>query len=282
MSEASWAKWNLVVPGQKVVGAERTPLRFNFFFNGHLVPSLFYRNSCFPDRLLVLFNGAVDRSNGKDPREVFQRRTWCDEIEANVLILADATLQPSNEIAIGWAQGNGTPGLVGAMAQCVSQVQDSIGVSNSRTLFYGSSAGGHQALRLHAVFQGSRFLVDNAQFDWTLYYANSVNKVLNHSFAGLAVQELRDDPAIVTDALRPFLENALPIQGKYMVNIASKADFKVQLPVVEHFLKERALKSDKVNTKFGIYFYHCPSSGHSPQDKQTTLNEINNYLSREF
>ena len=82
--------------------------RFRFLANGHVVPGYFAPNPNFPDRLLVMLNGAVQREKGRDPREVFQRRSWINEFNANVLILADATLTPANNLRIGWSQGNGT------------------------------------------------------------------------------------------------------------------------------------------------------------------------------
>ena len=54
--------------------------------------------------MIVLFNGAVDRKKSDLP--VFQRRTWIDDIDANVLILDDPTLQMDDEMSVGWYIGS--------------------------------------------------------------------------------------------------------------------------------------------------------------------------------
>ena len=65
------------------------------------IPGLIYLkkdSKCFT----VLFNGAVNRE--KTDYLAFQRWSWIEEIETNVLILPDSTLK-NGSFALGWGTG---------------------------------------------------------------------------------------------------------------------------------------------------------------------------------
>ncbi|SNV78169.1 Uncharacterised protein [Corynebacterium imitans] len=253
--------------------------RFKFLANGYVVPCHFVRSEEFSDRLLVTLNGAVDRSESKDPREIFQRRTWIDSLNANVLMISDATLHPDNDLQIGWAQGNGTDALLCAMAECVEYFRNLLGLRQDQVIFYGSSAGGFQAVALHAWFPGSRFLVNNAQFDWTLYYPSYVRDIAEHSYGGLDVENIRTAFPEKCNVLSRYLALQLPISGCYMLNVASAADMKKQLPVLSRFMANRATEQPHVGMDISVKYYIDRKAGHLPLPKDQTLKELSVQLS---
>lgn len=253
--------------------------RFRFLANGHVVPGYFVPNPNFPDRLLVMLNGAVQREKGRDPREVFQRRSWANDFDANVLILADATLTPENNLRIGWSQGNGTSSLQNAMAQCVELISSALGVGDSSMLFFGSSAGGFQAVALHAYFRRSRFLVNNAQFDWTKYHVSAVKDALRRSFGSMSVQEVRQKFPERCNVFNRFLDDRIGISGTYLLNVASREDYKTQFPVLLEFLSQRAAKQPKVSMDVNVEYYADPRAGHMPRSRPFTVQRVNRMLS---
>ncbi|WP_145989981.1 hypothetical protein [Corynebacterium riegelii] len=226
-----------------------------------------------------MLNGAVERTEERDPREVFQRRSWVDLLDANVLIMSDATIHPENGLRIGWAQGNGTSALEQAMAECVDYFRRSLQIENENILFFGSSAGGYQAIALHSRFNGSRFFVNNAQFDWTRYYQSYVDKVLAHSFDSISVESARRDFPLRCNVLERFLHSGSNIEGTYWLNVASRIDYKAQLPVLNAFMVRRAASQPNIPMDISVDFYVDRRAGHMPRGKELTVARINRALS---
>lgn len=256
-------------------------IRFSFLFGGCKISAIYYHRPEYSDRLFVGFNGAVEREAEKDPREVFQRRTWAESIEASCLFISDPTLHQHNEIQIGWAQGSAFSRPFTTMAQCVDFIREILEIeSNSRILFFGSSAGGFQAVQMHSRFPGSRFLVNNAQFDWSKYYKRFVDTIMRNSHPGISLNELREQDPSSINALNQFIELDIPFCGDYWVNTASKIDYAAQLPVVNDFIANRARLKKPENLDFATHYYFDTRSGHTPMPKDKTLTIINNALSR--
>ena len=257
-----------------VLGLER----LRYLAHGYVIPAFFAQSSDYPNRLLVLLNGAVERTEDRDPREVFQRRSWVDLLDANVLIMSDATIHPENSLRIGWAQGNGTSALEQAMAECVDYFRRSLQIENENILFFGSSAGGYQAVALHSRFNGSRFVVNNAQFDWTRYYPSYVDKVLAHSFDSISVESARRDFPSRCNVLERFLDSNSSIRGAYWLNVASSIDYKAQLPVLNAFMARRAARQPNTPMDISVDFYADKRAGHMPRGKEHTVGRINRAL----
>ncbi|WP_141761068.1 hypothetical protein [Corynebacterium sp. HMSC034B08] len=268
----------------KVVHAQSDPAavlgleRLRYLSHGYAIPAFFSPNKDYPNRLLVLLNGAVERTEDRDPREVFQRRSWVDRLDANVLIMSDATIHPGNSLRIGWAQGNGTSALEQAMAECVDYFRRYLQIENENILFFGSSAGGYQAIALHSRFNGSRFVVNNAQFDWTRYYQSYVDKVLAHSFDSISVESARRDFPMRCNVLERFLDSNSSIKGTYWLNIASSIDYKAQLPVLNAFMVRRAARQPNTPMDISVDFYADKRAGHMPRGKEHTVGRINRAL----
>lgn len=257
-----------------VLGLER----LRYLAHGYSIPVFFAPNSDYPNRLLVLLNGAVERTEDRDPREVFQRRSWVDLLDSNVLIMSDATIHPGNSLRIGWAQGNGTSALEHAMAECVDYFRRSLQIENENILFFGSSAGGYQAVALHSRFKGSRFVVNNAQFDWTRYYPSYVDKVLAHSFDSISVESARRNFPLRCNVLERFLDTNSRIEGTYWLNVASSIDYKAQLPVLNAFMARRAASQPNTPMDISVDYYVDKRAGHMPRGKEHTVGRINRAL----
>lgn len=267
-----------VFPGVPFTPPESGQFRFDFLSDCVSLPATFVANRNCSDKLIVMFNGAVNRSSGKDPRNVFQRRTWSDELPAHMLYLADPTLSSENNIQIGWGQGLGHNSPLNAMVRCSAFIRDYLQLANQDILFYGSSAGGFQATYAHAFFPRSTFLVNNAQFDWTKYYKSFVQEIANYSHGERAIEDLSRSDDATTNVLDVFLRENASINGTYMVNLTSRIDYQAQLPAVNEFLKKRAAASDSASTKLSIEVYADNNLGHMPLPKEQTIAAINKSL----
>lgn len=277
MSETTESR-RYVFPGAVFSPPEAEQYRFDFLSDCASLPAIFVKSRTFSDKLIVLFNGAVNRDNGKNPREIFQRRTWSSDLNANVLYLADPTLSPDNRIQIGWGQGLGQNNPLTTMVKCTEYVREYLGLDNKDILFYGSSAGGFQATYVHAFFPGSTFLVNNAQFDWTKYYKSFVDEIAKFSHGGRTIPELRNAQDVTTNVLDVFIRKNADIKGTYMVNLASRIDYQTQLPAVNEFLRKRLTSADDQTTEFTIQVYSDKKLGHMPLPKEQTLAAINKAL----
>ena len=260
-----------LLPGERL---ERRPgvfQRFDFRAGTVSVPAMLWSRSDPSDRLIIAFNGAVRRTEDKDPREVFQRRTWVADIDADVLFLSDPTLAPDNQVSIGWGQG--TPGqyTIPAMAQTARFVAESFGIPAGARLYFGSSAGGFQALQAAARDEGSRALVNNPQIDWTLYMPKYVDAISRYSYSGLPPEDITRAHPDRTSAARAFTEFGHLPRTRCFINTASRNDAQAQLPALVDGLP--AVSGHR--SQFDVRLYSDARGGHNPLPRPATIAAIN-------
>lgn len=253
-------------------------MRFNFNVDGHAVPALLWVPASGADHLVIVTNGAVKRDARKSPHEVFQRRKWVREINANVLFIADPTLQPSNNLSIGWGQGSRAFFALPAMARLAQRAGESLNIDSINRLYFGTSAGGFQALQLAVRDRGSQSLVNNPQMDWTLY---------NQTFAGKVARQVYDieEPSAVREAYpdrtsiaAAFAKYRWIPKFKYLLNSASSNDVDLQLPALlesdRHFGKR--IRCNRVT----LEVYHDETLRHNPLPREVLLKELQASLDR--
>lgn len=240
--------------------------------SGIEVPVRFHRNNN-SDQLVILLNGAVDRKRSSGP--VFQRSSWVEGINANVLNVADPTIAEGNTLSIGWGQGNGGKALE-SMSGVIKRIADAIDVPHQDRIYYGSSAGGFQALQLASRDRGASVIVNNPQTDWTYYLPSSVRSVLRDCYSEENLISLRDNYPENCSAARAIISSGYLPKILYFVNAASKSDINTHL---FNFLK--TIKSsnlyNEVN-RIAISYYSDLKAGHNPLPKKQTLEIINNEL----
>ncbi|AJI54738.1 hypothetical protein LA56_1016 [Francisella philomiragia] len=115
------------------------------------------------DNLLVMFNGAVDVSRAKYP--VFQRKSFIEYINANILIINDNTLTEDNGLSLGWYQSAPEWNLQSDIVFLIKKYLMALEIKNESLFLYGSSAGGFIASIMATHFRGSTAIVNNPQVD---------------------------------------------------------------------------------------------------------------------
>lgn len=252
--------------------------RFDFISGTVAVPAMLWSADRLTGRLLITFNGAVRRKSAKDPREVFQRSTWVHDIHSDVLFIADPTLRSDNQISIGWGQGGPDGYAIPAMAQTASCAAESLGTEPARRVYYGSSAGGFQALQVTTRDVGSRALVNNAQIDWTLYARQNVQAICQYSYRGQTPEAVAQAHPDRTSVARAFAEFENVPRTRYLLNAASRNDAAEQLPALVAGLQSSPTTT---SARFDVSMYVDPAGGHNPLSRSASVTEINRMLDDE-
>lgn len=221
----TWERLDRAALCERISDLDSTdPLTFVFVHDEVEVPC---RLSILPgaDRLLVLFNGAVDRARSSSGI-VFQRGSWRDDLPAHCLWVADPTLAQSPQLSIGWGQLNATDFLPFIVKHLVGVTAHVLGnLSSQHRLYFGSSAGGFQALACASLDQGGTALVNNPQTNWLLYpVKRAVDLVVSRVLGRSTTEQVLDGLAWRSD-LRCFFE----LMGhaprvEYFVNFGSRFD----------------------------------------------------------
>lgn len=249
-----------------------------FFFrsNDQLIPAKLHISGEHTDRLLVLFNGAVDRKKAPDPRRVFQRSSWAEEFKAHTLNIADPTLDPSNDLSIGWGQAGGNNSTRLAYATLTTWIAECLDITAENITLYGSSAGGFQALQTAPFVRGAQCIVNNPQIDWTYYSKKYVDALIQHVYPTFNAETLREAHPATVSVTHTFSQEKYVPRIKYFLNAASSADYNRQAPhLIRYLNKGRNLASRRCE----MIIYSDPNAGHNPLPKATTINEINQVLS---
>src|SRR5699024_9146937 len=233
-------------------------------------------------RLTVLYNGAVSRERSKSGI-VFQRASWKDDLPSTVVSFADPTLLLSEGMSIGWGQADGKLFAPQQYAIILDVLREAKGLSGSnRTLHFGSSAGGFQALATAAFDKGSRVLCNNPQTDFSQYSVPwAANRALKiNGFANreeFLASENIDEVAWRIDIPKLYEKlEYVPPHIRILINSASKNDLTVQAASFISGITE--ISSESTTNGYEMYFYYHPGLGHNPMPKAVTIHEIASQL----
>lgn len=248
--------------------------KFVFNVDGLEVPACFAKKSG-SNRLLIAFNGAVSRS--KSPSGlVFQRSSWANEIDANVLFVSDPTLLRHTTLQLGWGQINQQRFLPFEVMRLVHAIEPVVQTGGSgNRLYYGSSAGGFQAAASATFDSGSSVVVNNPQVNW-LNYTNqrAVDKVVTQVLGFENKESLVRENAWRTSLTALFDRYETAPRLHYAVNVASVSDYETHFkPLKDWFVQQR-----RSSRRFSFEKYEDDVLGHNPLPKAESLTLINRFL----
>jgi len=223
------------------------------------------------DRLTVLNNGAVDlkRSQG---RPIFQRSSWWQEINTHQIYVCDPGTVGTDALPLNWMQGTPPLWVNSQITKSVRIIAAQLGIRDpKKRTYFGSSAGGFAALLQFRADKQAMCLINNAQFDWTRWYAHQVTPVLQRHFSGRTAADVRRYWPYRANALEHLLRTPGPLRVDYHVNMASSYDAKIQLPIFESFFSSNPSSCGSVN----VCRYYDNEQGHNPLHKEATLDFLN-------
>lgn len=251
------------------------PTRFDIISPEIVIPMLVVKRER-ADRLIILNNGAVDltRSQGKP---IFQRSSWWQDIEGHQIYVCDPGTVGPDALTLNWMQSAPPLWANSQVTKAVRIIANQLGVRNpTNRKYFGSSAGGFAALLQLCADKHASCLLNNAQFDWTRWFAHQVSPVLRKHFSDRTAAAVRASLAHRANALQYLGHKPLPLNIEYYVNMASKYDVEVQLPIFEKFfLSNQSLCGSIVTHK-----YYDDVHGHNPLQKSITLDLLNSKRSK--
>lgn len=240
------------------------------------VPILVDKKPEYDDRLLVTYNGALQRSKAPDGI-IFQRSSWLGEFNSSVVQIADPTLVKESRLQIGWAQYSKERWAIEDMTKVLDRVREIFNLQDSSsTLHYGSSAGGFQAIAMATLDVGSRAMVNNPQLDWSRYVETFVNSLRQQVFDGEEIEKIREEAPWRVNVADLFELAGVVPEISIFTNIASSGDLDNQLVPF--------LSSLAANTPFGtdpkvhVHAYAHEGLGHNPLPKPKTIQTLNHAL----
>lgn len=264
------------IADEELVRGERGEYRFIVAVGSCHVPVLLRPAKNSVDTLLVTYNGAIQRSKALDGI-VFQRSSWLDEFEATVIQIADPTMLKNKRLQIGWGQFSDEEWAIDAYYYVIQALRERFDlVGADKTLHYGSSAGGFQAVCCAAMDRGSTALVNNPQLDWSLYNERFVNTLLREVFHGSKVDLVRSEQPWRVNVIDLFEYLGYVPKTEVLLNIASLGDVEQQLKPILSRLE--TFKSLGKKPTFSFNFYFDANMGHNPLGKPYTIQKINNEL----
>lgn len=250
--------------------------RYVVEIDGMPVPVLVDKKPQYDDRLLVTYNGALQRSKAPDGI-IFQRSSWLEGFNSSVVQIADPALVKETRLQIGWAQYSREQWAIENMAKVLDRVREVFNLQvASSTLHYGSSAGGFQAIAMATLDAGSQALANNPQLDWSRYVESFVNALRRQVFDGEDMEKIKDEaPWRVSVADLFEFAGYLP-ETSIFTNIASSGDLERQLvPFLSSLATSRLTGTD---SRVHVHAYAHEGLGHNPLPKPKTIEIINRAL----
>jgi predicted esterase YcpF (UPF0227 family) len=225
-------------------------------------------------RLILMFPGASSRAKGYID---FQRYSWAENFDANVVVFSDPTMTASNNITLGWFQGTVSNFGITAVRLLICKIIDELGIAENDVLFFGSSAGGFTSLKLAEHFAFANVIAINPQLYLYNYTRSFYEKMLAYSYAGLSEQQVL---AEYKDRL--VVKHSIVNTNRQITIFQNKHDERHLNRHLNHFLQgvdqvNRVEEPDcfKVQSGMNVVIYDDKESGHAPPDRIVTLKYIN-------
>lgn len=222
--------------------------------------------------ITVMGSGTYDPKRYQLP--VFQRFTWMNQIEGNVIYYNDPTLY-LGDIKVGWGQGDATEFVLKLIAEIIQIIARKMEIKQNKILFYGSSAAGLMSLILAGYVKGASALVNNpiTNVSRSKYYERFFDEVGETSYKDYSLKEATE-AFQERQSVEAFYRSINYAPNIYcLVNAASNYDMEQHFkPLLNSY---NQLTNYPLKNEFISHLYWDELAQHNPVDKQTTLNFIN-------
>lgn len=228
-------------------------------------------------KITIMLPGAVDRSK---TIYNFQRHSWSDEIEGSVISFLDPTVSSSNDITIGWFQGDKKSYSIPVLIDFLKTILKNNNIKEEYLTIFGSSAGGFSSLKIANSFLNSKVIVINPQTRIYNYFIKDYSKLIKWIYPNLT-------PELAKHAHNEQLKINLNIKDRsspvlYYQNIDDIHHMHNHLePFIESIDKDDYEVVKGLNKKFKtkknmkLIYYSDPKSGHNPISKSSTIDILN-------
>lgn len=227
---------------------------------------------------IVLLPGAINRDK---IIKNFQRFSWSDEMDYNVISVLDPTIKEDNSISIGWFVGNERQFALDSLIVYFRKLFQNNKVPTNKVTFFGTSAGGYTALKISSYFLDSKIIVINPQTDVFKYYEKDYKILLEKCFPSYSEEEVKakfSNRFTVNVNLYRRIAPIFYFQNKYDRH-HTKEHLKPFLSTIKSNYQnlinvEQDFELNDIS-KLNVLMYSDDESKHTPPSKEITLNWIN-------
>lgn len=222
------------------------------------------------NKAIIFGSGAYDPNKLSPP--IFNRYSWKEDLNCTTIFYNDPTLYLNN-VNLGWGYGTEDHHYLKTISDILQKLFEKLEIKTSDTLFYGSSGGGFTSIGLASMIKGAKALVNNPQTSITNYYS---------TFSGNLKEAAHQNRNAELEMSRSHLISIFKTQKNipsihYAQNIACNHDVQKHLLP---FIKElNELDQTLIDHKIHLILYSNEKQGHTPMNKDETLNYINKIMS---
>ncbi|MHA7271801.1 hypothetical protein ACX80Z_00045 [Arthrobacter sp. TMT4-20] len=156
-----------------------------------------YRNVLFPfwwnltgSQDWTLFTpGRFDRAK---PVPAFQRSSYAESMDHNVVSMFDPMLFMNRDINLGWYVGNRSHHYAEWLSILVERMVTQIKIDSARIVIYASSGGGIPAIKIGTRNPGVKIYCSNIQVDVRAYYKKTFNKMIEVAYPGMSERDVSE------------------------------------------------------------------------------------------
>lgn len=222
-------------------------------------------------KLLIFFNGAIDRNRGSLP--VFQRKSWIDEFEENILILDDPTINNDNNLKLGWYLGDTQENVQYHIIQIIKAFLKSLNIDRANTYCFGSSAGGFMAMVVATHLREVTAIVNNPQINLHKYHPGLLELLTKENFKDINLDMY----------MNRFNLIELIKQLNYIPKVFYWQNIYDEFHYLHHYLdfnKElmNIVKSKRLQVNIEYKIYSDAQQQHNPLSKELTIEYINQII----
>lgn len=228
----------------------------------NLTLSVYFKPKNNSQKLYVFSPGYLNRTKFQHP--YFQRMKWLDELDGSGIIITDPTFSTS-DVGIAWFQGSSERFALFDIAKVIEVFQKKLLINNSRTVFFGSSAGGFGSLILATIFKESRCIVNNPQTDVFSFDKKHVDNMIEACYPNLSIDEIKSR-YYKRLSVSKFIEACGYIpKCLYIQNFADIEHYKLHFQPFFNDLHQAYQSMPELNlSNISIRLYDDKDSGHNP------------------
>lgn len=249
---------------------------YNYIYNNIDISFLskFVSNS---EKLTIILSEEVDRNKINYNYSMFP---LVSDIEGSVFYFLDPTINLSNNISIGWFQGNKDNYALPILIRFINQLLETNNIDPTNLTILGTSAGGFSSLKIANEFPNSRIVVVNPQTYIFNYSYKEYEKIVDWIFPELTPEQAKEIHNKRLKITLSIENRSLPIL--YYQNLEDGHHLHHHLyPLLETLSKDDYEIVDSIDQKFitdkkmKVIYYSDPESGHSPLGRVDTVNILN-------
>ena len=202
------------------------------------------------------------------PLPIFQRSYFAENIDANVICIADPTLHFRKNITMAWFCGDRHYHYASIIGRILFLFLNKMKVSN--ILVYGTSAGGIPSLHISNQIKNCKCYIGNAQLNVFDYYNNHKERLFENVFRNLDEQSIKEK----------FGNRINLVNFTNEFELVVTQNLKDEHHYLKHFLP--FIQSINKNNSAFFYTYDDEESGHNVLPKETELKIINCLINDDF